>query len=59
MEVREIKELREKIGLTRAEFARELGVTAQVVYLWDYGKIKRVHSTTEKAVKNLQKRHKL
>ncbi len=36
----DIKQLRQRLGMSRDAFARELGVTYKTVYLWEKGKTK-------------------
>ena len=36
----DVKRLRERLGMSRDVFARNLGVTYRTVYLWEKGKTK-------------------
>ena len=36
----DVRQLREKLGISRDAFARKVGVTYKTVYLWEKGKTK-------------------
>ena len=42
-----IREARQKLGLTQAELARQVGVTSQTVWSWEAGRVKPTHEHLE------------
>lgn len=53
----DVRELRQKLGISRDAFAREIGVSYKSVYLWERGKAKPSPLALEK-LKELEKRTK-
>ncbi len=50
----DVKQLRQKLGISRDALARELGVTYKTVYLWEKGKAEPSPLALEK-LKELEK----
>ncbi len=42
-----IKEARNKLGLTQAQLARQVGVSSQTVWSWEAGRVKPTHEHLE------------
>ena len=42
-----IKEARNKLGLTQAQLARQVGVNSQTVWAWEAGRVKPTHEHLE------------
>ena len=42
-----IKEARNKLGLTQAQLARQVGVSSQTVWAWEAGRVKPTHEHLE------------
>ena len=55
MKTREIRQLRERLKMTQAQFAAALGVSVTIVSLWENGKVSPGALATD-SLQSLQKR---
>ncbi len=52
-----VKPLRDKLGLSREEFAQEIGCGARAVHHWETGKVQKIHRSLRNAMIALQNYH--
>jgi DNA-binding transcriptional regulator YiaG len=56
-ESKQVKELREKMGLTQEAFARKIDVGVRTIARWEENKLTKIHLRTRKKLARLYKQH--